>query len=277
MMKIHEKEALELSLLIEAIYQRYGYDFRHYARSSLHRRIRYFLKQTNRSGISEFLPEIIHDPSVFQALFFELSITVTEMFRDPLMFKILREKVVTYLKSYPSLKIWHAGCATGQEAYSLAILLEEEGLSNRSTIYATDFNDRALEVAKTGIYEIDRVRQYSENYRQAGGMHTLSDYYHEKYDAVTMKKRLKDKIIFANHNLVTDSVFSEIHLIFCRNVLIYFDKTLQQKVLTLFRDCLPYNGFLCLGSKESLLNSGVEDQFEVIDKKHKIFQKKAVQ
>lgn len=275
-MKPHQIEAMELSLLLDAIYRRYGYDFRQYATASIQRRVQQFLKFSDGGTVSELIPKIIHDTAFFQQLLLELSITVTDMFRDPLMFKSLRENVMPFLKSYPSLKIWHAGCATGQEAYSLAILLTEEGLDNRSTIYATDFNDMALKTAREGIYELTRVPQYAENYRLSGGRGSFSDYYHKKYDAVILKKQLKERIFFANHNLVTDGVFSEIHLIFCRNVLIYFDKKLQKKVLTLFWECLPYNGFLCLGSRENLIFSGLEDKFKAVDTTYKIFQKKAV-
>ena len=276
-MKPHQIEALEISLLLEAIYQRYGYDFRNYAAASIQRRITRFLMSSGRPSISALIPEVIHDPSFFQQLLLGLSITVTEMFRDPLMFRSLRETVLPFMKSFPSFKIWHAGCATGQEAYSLSIVLEEEGLNHRATIYATDFNDEALDVARKGIYEKEHIEQYSENYVVSGGKRSFADYYHEKYDAVIMRKSLKERIIFANHNLATDSVFSEIHLIFCRNVLIYFDRELQKKVLNLFWDCLPYNGFLCLGTRESLAFSGLEDKFMPVDKKYKIFQKKEIQ
>ena len=275
-MKPHQIEALEISLLLEAIYQRYGYDFRNYAAASIQRRINGFLVSSGQPSISALIPAVIHDPSFFQHLLLGLSITVTEMFRDPPMFKSLRETVLPFLKSFPSFKIWHAGCATGQEAYSLSILLEEEGLNHRATIYATDFNDEALDVARKGIYEKEHIEQYSENYVQSGGKLSFADYFHEKYDAVIMRKNLKERIIFANHNLATDSAFSEIHLIFCRNVLIYFDKKLQKKVLNLFWECLPHNGFLCLGSRESLAFSGLEDKFMPVDKKNKIFQKKEI-
>jgi len=183
-------------------------------------------------------------------------------------------EISAVFKSYPSVKVWHAGCATGQEAYSLAILMEEEQMGGKSIIYATDFNDAALDVAKQGIYEIEQAKTYIDNYKSAGGRYSLSEYYHAGYDAIAIRSDIKERITFANHNLATDHVFSEIHLILCRNVLIYFDKELQQRVLKMFNECLVNNGFLCLGAKESLMFSSIEDQFEIIDDKYKIYQKR---
>ncbi len=273
-MKANEIEQIELSLLLEAIFKRYGHDFRNYAKASVYRRVDRFREASGCESISDIIPKIMYDREVFETLLLELSITVTEMFRDPAMFASLRERVIPYLKSYPSVKVWHAGCATGQEAYSLAVLFEEEQMSQKSIIYATDFNDAALSLAKQGIYEIDKVKQYVENYKEAGGKYSLSEYYHAKYNAIQVTSDLKSKITFANHNLATDSIFSESHLIFCRNVLIYFDKELQKKVLKMFHDSLVNGGFLCLGTKESLLFSSVVDAFDVIDEKYKIYQKK---
>lgn len=205
----------------------------------------------------------------------EFSITVTEMFRDPSMYLSLRDNIIPVLKSYPFIKIWHAGCATGEEAYSLAILIEEEGLGEKATFFATDFNDAALGKAKEGIFDLSNVRQDTENYQKAGGRRSFSDYYHARYGAMAIKNALKEKITFANHNLVIDQVFSETHLICCRNVLIYFNRGLQERVLGLFYDSLVNGGFLCLGLKESLLFSGFQEKFKEIDGKNKIFQKKA--
>ncbi len=273
-MKINEVKNLEMTLLLEAIFHLYGHDFRNYAQASIYRRVEHFKELSGFVNISDMIPKVIHDPIFFQALLMELSVTVTEMFRDPLMFLSLRKNILPYLKSYSSVKIWHAGCATGQEAYSLAILLEEENISKKTTIYATDFNDIALEKAKQGIFKLDNIKKYTENYQAAGGKKSFSEYYHARYNAIVLKQSLKDNIAFANHNLVTDGVFSEIHLILCRNVLIYFDQELQKRVMQLFYDCLINNGFLCLGNKESLLFSSHKNKFITIDDKNKIFQKR---
>lgn len=265
---------MELCLLLEAVHLRYGHDFRNYAKASVYRRVMEFCTKNGYKHISQLISPVIHKKSFFEALLLELSITVTEMFRDPAFFVSLRKNIIPYLESFPSLKVWHAGCATGQEAYSLAILLEEENFAKKSTIYATDFNDVALDIAKQGIYQINQVKAYIENYNAAGGKYSLSEYYHAKYNSIVLKQSLKQKITFANHNLATDSIFSEVHLILCRNVLIYFDKNLQARVLNLFYDSLINKGFLCLGSQESLLFSNVEDKFEIIDSKYKIYQKR---
>ena len=180
------------------------------------------------------------------------------MFRDPWFYLALREKVIPFLKTFPFINVWQAGCATGEEVYSLAIILKEEGLYERSHIYATDFNDAALEKAKTRIYPLERIKEYSINYQKAGGKQSLADYYRAQYQSVIMDTALQQNITFANHNLATDGVFGEMHLILCRNVLIYFDRDLQSRVLSLFQNSLPYNGFLCLGSKETIHFSKVK-------------------
>lgn len=272
-MKLHNRENLEIELLLEAVYKCYGYDFRCYARASIRRRILQFMHFTGVESISAMIPMVIHDPSFFEKLVREFSITVTEMFRDPQMFLALRTEIIPVLKSHPYIKIWHAGCATGEEAYSLAIVIEEEGLAKRTTFFATDFNDAALATAKEGIFRLENVRQYSENYQQAGGKYSLADYYHAKYEAMAIKRLLKEKITFANHNLVADQVFTETHLILCRNVLIYFNKELQERVIGLFFESLIHGGFLCLGTKESLLFSRYQDKFRAVDLKNKIYQK----
>ena len=273
-MEATELKKLEVVLLLETIYQRYGHDFRQYAKASIHRRIDNAVRLFGCNTVSELIPKVLHDPSFFEQLLSEFSITVTEMFRDPGLFLFLRNSVLPYLKSYPSLKIWHAGCATGQEAYSLAILMEEEKLTKRSVIYATDFNDTALDIAQKGIYDLKYVKNYTKNYQASGGRCSFSEYYHAEYGAMKLRRHLKDAITFANHNLAIDGVFSETQLILCRNVLIYFDKTLQDRVLNLFYGSLAENGFLCLGSRESLLFSSVRDKFVIIDEKNKVFQKK---
>lgn len=216
---------------------------------------------------------LLHDESFFQELIGSFSITVTQMFRDPVVFRCIREKVVPFLKTYPFIKIWHAGCATGEEAYSLAILLTEEDLYNRMTMYATDFNDAVLATAKDGIFSLENARQFATNYQKSGGITSFSQYYHARYGSIAIAKKLKQNITFANHNLATDNVFGEMHFIVCRNVLIYFDRDLQNRVLQLFYDSLPHGGFLCIGSKESLDFSDVMDQFHAVDRKCRIFQK----
>ena len=274
-MKSDDIETIEIELLLDAIFLRYGYDFRGYAKASIRRRILQFMKISGAASVSDMIPRLIHDESYFEKLVMEFSITVTEMFRDPSLFLTLRQKVLPLLKSHPFIKVWHAGCATGEEAYSLAILIHEEALDKRTTFFATDFNDNALKKAKAGILELECARQYSQNYQLSGGKGSFSDYYHARYGALAIKRGLKKKITFANHNLVTDQVFSETHLILCRNVMIYFDKALQERVIRLFYESLVHGGFLCLGMKESLLFSEYQDKFRVIDQKNKIFQKKA--
>ncbi|MBN1659503.1 MAG: protein-glutamate O-methyltransferase CheR [Anaerolineae bacterium] len=275
-MKEQEIDRIEIDLFLEAIFRRYGYDFRHYARASVRRRIHHLLAKTEYSRVSELIPRLLYDQDFSRSLIYEFSITVTDMFRDPGFYRAVREKVVPYLKTYPFIKIWHAGCATGEEVYSMAIVLQEEGLYERATIFATDFNDGALNRAREGIYSLQEMRQYAENYRQAGGTQSFADYYHAQYGSAIMSQSLKRNITFANHNLVTDGVFSEMHLIVCRNVLIYFDKTLQNRVLKLFADSLSYGGFLCLGNKETVQFSEAQDLFQDVDDREKIYQKRAV-
>jgi chemotaxis protein methyltransferase CheR len=195
------------------------------------------------------------------------------MFRDPELFKALRERVIPYLKTFPHVRIWHAGCSTGEEVYSTAIILKEEGLYDRSTIYATDFNDGALDTARKGIYKLESGKEFSKNYQKSGGRKSLSSYYHANYDAMIFDKELRKNVTFSNHNLVLDGSFGEMHLIICRNVLIYFDKTLQNRILNLFDESLCDNGFFVLGSKETINFSDIEKHFSVIDKKWKIYQK----
>ncbi|HNT74307.1 MAG TPA: protein-glutamate O-methyltransferase CheR [Anaerolineae bacterium] len=266
-------ETIEIDLFLNALYQRYGYDFRQYAQASIRRRIKHFQARTHYKRISDLIPAVLYDEAFAHSAIHDFSIMVTEMFRDPTFYNAVREKALPYLKTFPFIKIWHAGCATGEEVYSLAIVLQEEGLYDRATIFATDFNDSALQTAREGIYALKEIRQYTKNYQQAGGTRSFADYYHAQYESAIMEQSLKKNVTFANHNLVTDGVFSEVHLIFCRNVLIYFDKTLQNRVLNLFADSLSYGGFLCLGSKETLRFSDVQERFKVIDDHEKIYQK----
>nr|MBF0682664.1 protein-glutamate O-methyltransferase CheR [Pseudomonas sp.] len=264
---------IELKLLIEAIYLRYSYDFRGYSAASLKRRVMLALRQLNCGSISELQQKILYDPEVFLELLQYLTIPVSEMFRDPSYYLSLREQVVPLLRTYPSLKIWVAGCSTGEEVYSLAILLREERLLERSIIYATDINPRSLEQARQGIFSLAELRQYTENYQRAGGKNSFSDYYTAAYDSAIMDKSLKDHVTFADHSLATDSVFAETQLISCRNVLIYFNKPLQDRAFGLFHDSLCHRGFLGLGSRETVEFSGYASQYEAFDKQERIFRK----
>ncbi len=269
-------ESIEVSLAVEAIQLRYGYDFRNYSRASLMRRFRHFLARTGYHCVGETIPIIIRDERFFVSLLGDLSITVTEMFRDPSSFLTLREKVIPYLKTYPFVRIWCAGCATGEEVYSLSIMLAEEGILDKALIYATDFNEEALETGRRGVYSGESIKVATVNYQKAGGTHPFSDYYHVKAEGVELSAALRNHIVFASHNLVTDKVFGEMNLIVCKNVLIYFDKVLQNKVLGLFADSLVPFGYLALGSKESLQFSSVAETFITVDPQWRLFQKKGI-
>ncbi len=274
-MKPFHLERIELTLLLEAIYQRYGYDFRAYALASIERRVRQFLSTSDCNTISELIPRVLHDATFFSRLLGYFSVPVTELFRDPFVYKAVREKIVPLLRTWPHIKIWHAGCATGEEVYSLAIVLKEEEIYNRSTIYATDFNAEALEHARQGIYNIAKLQEATRNYQHAGGRRSFSEYYHAGYEAVTMVDELKDRLVFSTHNLATDSVFGEMHLVFCRNVLIYFNRDLQNRVLGLFTDSLVEGGCLCLGTKEDIQFTAASETYSVIDRNARLFKKKA--
>lgn len=266
-------EEREVDWFLEAVMDRYGYDFRQYARASLRRRIQYRLEAEGLSHVSQMIPLVLYDPDFFDRFLRDMSITVTSMFRDAAVFKALREQVIPVLKTYARINIWHAGCATGEEAYSMAILLSEEGLLENSRIYATDFNNRSLEHAKRGIYRLDSMRNNSNNYYSAGGMSSFANYYHARYESATMNKALKERITFAHHNLMCDQVFAKMHLVLCRNVLIYFDQNLQNKVLALLRDSLVHRGFLLLGDKETIEHSTVAGEFEAHVEKMRIYRK----
>lgn len=272
-MSMKDIEQIEVDLLVEAMYRRYGYDFRNYARSSLLRRLHYIRQKSNMTRLSELIPLVLNDAEFMNSMLLDLSVTVTEMFRDPEFFYELRTKVIPILKTYPFVKIWHAGCATGEEVYSMAILLKEEGFYNRVQIYATDMNPESIRIAEEGIYSLDNIRKFTSNYNKSGGQASYSDYYHAKYQLAKMNDDLKKNIVFSNHNLVTDHAFGEMHLIICRNVLIYFDRELQSKVLRLFDDSLIHRGFLCLGSKESFDVSDQRDHYEPISQKWRIYRK----
>ena len=265
---------LEISLLLEAIYQKYGYDFRQYSEAHIRRRIMNRMAMSGLEDVSQIQSKVLNDETFASQVLQDLSITVTEMFRDPGFYRSLRENVIPILKTYPFIKIWHAGCATGEEAYSMAIIMQEEGLYDRTTIYATDFNQQALNKATEGIFSNKMMKEYTANYQLSGGKESFSNYYTSDYDNVIMNQSLKKNIVWANHNLVTDSVFAEAHLILCRNVLIYFDHNLQNKVQNLFYKSLINGGVLCLGSKESLRFTDLHDEYTELDKKHRIFKKK---
>lgn len=269
-------EAIELDVLLEAIHRRYGHDFRGYSRSHIIRRVKSFLAKSGQDSVAELIPKVLRDEAFFEKLVFELSVTVTQMFRDPSVFRSIRAKVVPILRTHPFLRIWVAGCATGEEAFSIAILLKEEGLYDHSTIFATDFNDTALEKARDGIYDLDQIRQSTENYQQSGGTKSFSDYYHAEFGAARLDQSLKNKLVFANHNLATDSVFSEMHLILCRNVMIYFDRELRDRVFGLFSDSLVRGGFLCIGTSEEVQFSNFRKNFSRTDYESRIFTRASI-
>lgn len=264
---------IELQLLLEAVFLRYGYDFRNYSKAHLKRRVLYRLSISNISSVIELQNRVLRDREFFKDFLDDLSINVTEMFRDPDFYRSLRENIIPKLRTYAYFKIWHAGCATGEEVYSLAILLQEEGLLDRCQVYATDFNQKVLKIAKEGVYQKSDIVECEKNYQRSGGKKNLSDYYKSMYGSVMFNKELSNRIVFADHNLVTDSVFADVNLILCRNVLIYFEKNLQEKVIGLFYESLVPSGILCLGTKESLKFSPYVKLFEVIDDKQKIFKK----
>ncbi len=264
---------IEFRLLIDAIYHLYHYDFRGYAPASLRRRMRTALGRFRCESVSQLQDRVMHDPKIFPALLDLLTVQVSEMFRDPSYFRALREQVVPFLRTYPSLKVWVAGCSSGEEAYSLAILLREEGLLSRTLIYATDINPHTLQRAEGGIYSIDRIAGFTINHRESGGTSSLCDYYTAAYGRAIFDKSLKEHIVFSDHSLATDSVFAEVHLVSCRNVLIYFDRELQDRALGLFRDSLCRHGFLGIGSKESLRFSSVAGAFQTFVAQDRIYQK----
>jgi chemotaxis protein methyltransferase CheR len=265
---------IELQLLIDAIYLKYHYDFRRYALASLKRRLTVAMSRFNCQTFSELQSRLLHDPAMFPTLLDFLTVPVSEMFRDPSYFRALRATVIPLLRTYPSLKIWVAGCSTGEEVYSLAILLREENLLARSLIYATDINPHVLQKATAGVYAVERIAGFTQAHRNSGGNTSLSDYYTAAYGRAVFDKSLKEHIVFCDHSLATDSVFAEVQLISCRNVLIYFNRDLQDRALGLFRDALCRKGFLGIGSKESLRFSAHHDSFSQLVRAERIFQKR---
>lgn len=264
---------IELKLLLEGVFLTYQHDFRQYAISSLRRRIRQAMVQFNCETVSQLQDRVLHEPEVFAQMLQYFTVQVSEMFRDPPYFKAIREHVVPVLRTYPSFKIWVAGCSTGEEVWSLAILLAEEGLLDNALIYATDINPEALKAAESGIFPLDRIAGFSANYQQAGGTKSLSDYYTTAYGGALFDRALRKQMVFADHSLSTDSVFSEVHFISCRNVLIYFNPKLQDRAFGLFTDALVNRGFLGLGAKESLRFSSYSSAYADFRPAEKIFQR----
>ena len=272
---IHKKlPENEITFLLETIFQKYGYDFRQYSVAHIHRRIINRMVLSKISDLPQMSALVLTDETFAFQLMQDLSITVTEMFRDQAFYNSFRENVIPILRTYPFFKIWHAGCATGEEVYSMAILLKEEGLLEKATIYATDFNQQALNFGKEGIFATSKMKNYTTNYQLAGGKESFSRYYISHHDHVIMNQSLKKNIVWANHNLVTDSVFAEVHVVLCRNVLIYFDENLQNKVQGLFYDSLVDGGILCLGAKEGLRFTEFYEKYSELDKKQRIYKKK---
>jgi chemotaxis protein methyltransferase CheR len=264
---------IEIRMLVEAVYLKYNYDFRDYTGASQKRRVLAALREMGCATVSALQEKVMHEPDSFAQLLQFLTIPVSEMFRDPEYFAAVRTQVLPFLATYPSLKIWVAGCSTGEEVYSLAILLHEAGLLERTLIYATDINPQSLEAARRGVFPLERMRLFTENYQKAGGTRAFSDYYTAAYGGARFDRALIDNVTFADHSLATDSVFSETHFISCRNVMIYFNRRLQDRVLGLFHESLCHRGFLGLGSKESIEFSRFGERFEMIAKRERLFRK----
>jgi chemotaxis protein methyltransferase CheR len=267
-------EDIEVHLLLEGIYRYYGYDFRNYAPASLKRRIRNVLSHEGLHSVSALQDCILHDPNCLNRFLLGLTVNVTSMFRDPSFFSTFRKQVVPLLRTYPFIRIWHAGCSTGQEVYSMAILLQEEELYHRCRIYATDTNELVLQAAKSGIYPLELMQEYTQLYLKAGGKRSFSEYYTAAYDNAIFRSSLKDNIVFSQHNLATDRSFNEFNVILCRNVLIYFNKTLQQQVHKLFYDSLCSFGILGLGRQESLRLTNYEKYYEELDRAERLYRRK---
>lgn len=270
---VEKVEDIEIRLLLEALYARYHYDFRGYAMASVKRRLRQALEQLHISTISGLQERLLHDRDMLPQLLGYLTVQVSEMFRDPEYFRAIREQVIPHLRTYPSLKVWVAGCSHGEELYSLVILFREEGLEDRTLFYATDISQEALQIAEAGVYPLDRMQLFTENHRKSGGKSSLSDYYQAAYGRVSFDRTLRRNVVFSDHSLVTDAVFGEMNLISCRNVLIYFDRSLQDRALGLFKDSLPRKGFLGLGAKESIRFSDHAGAFRDFVREEKIYQR----
>ncbi len=266
-------EDIEIQLLLEAVFLRYHYDFRRYARASIKRRLLQARIHFGLPTITALQERVLHDPDMLTRLLDFLTVQVSEMFRDPSYFRALREQVIPHLRTYPSLKVWIAGCSTGEELYSMAILFKEEGLFDRTLFYATDINPDALSAAKAGIYPLDRIRKFTENHQKSGGRSSLSDYYTADYGRAVFDSALRANVVFSDHSLVSDAVFGEMQLISCRNVMIYFDRTLQDRAVGLFKDSLSHNAFLGIGSKETLRFSRHVEAFNEFCPAEKIYRR----
>jgi chemotaxis protein methyltransferase CheR len=270
---VSKSDEIEIALLLEAIHQKYHYDFRGYSSASIRRRLANAKERFDCRSYSLLQDRVLHEPAVFTELLSFLTVQVSEMFRDPGYFRSIREHVVPYLRTYPSLKVWIAGCSAGEELYSMAILFREEGLEGRTMFYGTDINTNALRKAEKGMYALDQIPVFTKNHHLSGGKSSLSDYYTAAYGSAVFDKSLRDRAVFSDHSLVTDAVFAEVQLISCRNVLIYFDRELQDRAVGLFKDSLSRKGFLGLGSKESLRLSRHADSFSEFMKQDRIYQK----
>ena len=266
-------EEIEVTLLLEGIYKHYGYDFRDYSDASMKRRVKKCLEVEGLLTISGFLDKVLHDSACMSRFLDTVSINVTAMFRDPDFFQAIRSQIIPELRNYPFIRIWHAGCSTGEEVYSMAILLKEEGLLEKSRIYATDMNERVLKEAKDGIFPLKRMQEYTNNYLASGGTSSFSSYYLSKHNSVIINNEIKNKIVWAQHNLATDGSFNEFDIIFCRNVMIYFNAELQNHVHKLFYNSLATPGYLVLGSKENIRFSPHDKNYEDVDMKWKIYRK----
>ncbi|MFY9577744.1 MAG: protein-glutamate O-methyltransferase CheR [Gaiellaceae bacterium] len=268
-----ELEDLELRLLLEGVFRRYGFDFREYAPASLRRRVWRRVHAEGLGTISGLTERLLHDEATMERLLLDLSVNVTAMFRDPTFYVAFRQKVVPVLRTHPFTRIWVAGCSTGEEVYSLAILLQEEGVYERARIYATDINESVLDRARGGVFPLEKMREYTQNYIRAGGTRAFSEYYVAAYDGAQFQRPLIENVVFAQHNLVSDRSFNEFHVIVCRNVMIYFEKKLQDHVHRLFYESLPTFGILALGHKESIRFSPFEDRYEELDGGEKMYRK----
>ena len=268
-----ELERLEIELLLEGIYRHYGFDFRSYAYASIRRRLWRRIEAEGLATVSALQERLLHEPAMMERVLLDLSINVTAMFRDPTFYLAFRQQVIPLLRTYPFIRIWHAGCSTGEEVYSMAILLEEEGLYERARIYATDINEVVVHRARAGIFPLERMQEYTENYIRAGGKRSFSEYYVAKYDGALFSPGLQRNVVFSQHNLVTDRSFAEFNVILCRNVLIYFARDLQTKVHGLFHESLVHLGVLCLGSKETLRRATYESSYEELSVAEKIYRK----
>lgn len=269
---LDEVEGVEITLLLEAVHRIYGYDFRDYSPASLTRRVRKFLKEEKLAAVPILMDRLLRDPAMFRRFLFAMSVSVTSFFRDPLFYRRFRELAVPGLRR-PSVRVWIAGCASGEEAYSMSILLGEEGVLPKSRIYATDVNEDLLETAREGIYPLDKAREFMSHYKTAGGRGSFSDYYRSRHGRFVMCPAVRSSLVWAQHNLVTDSSFNEFHAILCRNTLIYFNRPLQDRVHRLIYDSLAPGGVLGLGNKESLAFSPYESCYETLDKKEKLYRK----